>query len=144
MKRWSVIIGIVIIVAAAATVFAVQQYSPSNNNVAIQAQASDGEYSSCGSPECSNTGEVAGTGGCGSVAGGSGGCGGPAPDSVEARQRAERMRDFIYGYYAKKFNDPNLVVQVSDYGCHMEANVLQGGKVVKRLSISGNSVTEIG
>lgn len=144
MKRWSVIIGIVIVVAAAATVFAVQQYSPSTNNVAIQAQESDGEYSSCGSTECSYSGEAAGTGGCGSVAGASGGCGGPDPNSVEARQRAESVRSFIYSYYAKKFNDPNLVVQINDYGCHMEADVLQNGKIVKRLSISGNSVTEIG
>ncbi len=144
MKRWSIIIGIVIVVAVTATVFAVQQFSPSANNVAVQALASDGEYSSCGSTECSNTGEAAGTGGCGSVAGASGGCGGPDPNSVEARQRAESVRSFIYSYYAKKFNDTNLVVQVKDYGCHMEANVLRGGKIVKRLSISGNSVTEIG
>jgi hypothetical protein len=54
------------------------------------------------------------------------------------------MRSFIYAYYAKKFNDPNLVVQINDYGCHMEADVLQNGKIVKRLSISGNSVSEIG
>ncbi len=144
MKRWSVIIGIVIVVAAAATVFVVQQYSPSTSNVAVQAQASDGQYTGCGSTECSNTGEASSTGGCGAVAGVSGGCGGPDPNSVEARQRAESIRDFIYGYYAKKFNDPNLVVQINDYGCHMEADVLQDGKIVKRLSISGNSVTEIG
>ncbi len=143
MKRWSVIIGIVIVVAAAATVFAVQQYSPSANNVAIQAQESDGEYSSCGGQGCDYSGNSATGSGCGGVAD-SGGCGSTPLTTAESRVRAERMRSFIYAYYAKKFNDPNLVVQINDYGCHMEADVLQNGKIVKRLSISGNSVSEIG
>ncbi len=143
MKRWSVIIGIVIVVAAAATVFAVQQYSATSNNAEVTAQTSDGQYSGCGGQGCDYSGNSAAGSGCGGVAD-SGGCGSTPLTTAESRVRAERMRSFIYGYYAKKFNDPNLVVQINDYGCHMEADVLQNGKIVKRLSISGNSVSEIG
>lgn len=67
-------------------------------------------------------------------------CGGKA--QLE-ENKMERVKRHIYSLYAKKLNDRAITVEVQDLGCHMEAQVLKEGKMVKRLSVSGESVTEI-
>ena len=45
---------------------------------------------------------------------------------------------------AERLGDPAIAVQVKDLGCHMEASITKGGKILKRLSIGRGGITEIG
>ncbi len=47
-------------------------------------------------------------------------------------------------YYAAKYGDSDVTVEVKDYGCHQEAEIIKAGTVLKRLSINGNNISEIG
>jgi hypothetical protein len=83
-----------------------------------------------------------GYGGC--SGGSAGGCcsrpgsgGGPAA-TLDATKKLAK------DYYVKKYKDGNVSVEVKDFGCHQEAYILKGGRSVKRLSISGGNVYEIG
>lgn len=147
MRKWSVLFVCVTLVLAAATVFAVQNYSAltekrsdvSSVKDEISPQAYDAAAAGSG---CGGAGgcSVSGASGCGS--GASGGCGAPADPAV-ARQRVESIQSYLYAYFSKAFNDPAISVEVDDFGCHQEASVLKDGKIIKRLSISGNTISEI-
>lgn len=57
--------------------------------------------------------------------------------------RIEKTEAYLQRLYAEKFNDPRVMVRVKDFGCHMEADILKNGKMVKRVAIEGRSITEI-
>jgi hypothetical protein len=99
------------------------------------------KYASMGKP----AGYARPAGGCNSSGGGcnssgpnkSSCCGGGAPLSKGA------IKAGALKYYAEKYGDSNVTCEVRDYGCHMEAEILKDGNVVKKLSISGNRIAEI-
>jgi hypothetical protein len=79
-------------------------------------------------------------GGCNSSGpGGSSCCGGGGAPLSQDEVKAGVLR-----YYAEKYGDSDVTCVVKDYGCHMEAEILKDGNVVRKLSISGNRITEIG
>ncbi len=81
-----------------------------------------------------------GSSGCGSSAGRS--CCSPSSGQQSAAERVESIRAYLTAYYLKTMGG-EIEVEVRDLGCHQEAEVRQGSQVIKRLSISGNSITEI-
>jgi hypothetical protein len=40
-------------------------------------------------------------------------------------------------FYARKFGDKDVTVKATDYGCHVQADVLKSGQVVKSLGYDG-------
>ena len=147
MRKWSILFVLVFLVLAAATVFAVQNYvlSPGSSPLASSAvdEIEPQPYSqSASGSECGGTSGcgVAGASGCGSSS--SGGCGAPSDPAVSKR-RVEGIQNYLYAYFSEKLGDPGITIKVDDYGCHQEASVLKDGKIIKRLSISGNSISEI-
>jgi hypothetical protein len=80
-----------------------------------------------------------GYGGC-SASGGSC-CGGPGRGG--ARTDLKAIEKAAMGYYADKYGDRDVTVQVKDFGCHQEAYILKNGAMVKRLSVSNGSIYEI-
>lgn len=97
--------------------------------------APDGQVASSagGTPNC-------GSSGCGNAAGRS--CCAPSSGQQSAAERVESIRSYLTAYYSKAMGD-GIEVEVRDLGCHQEAEVKQAGRVIKKLSISGNSITEI-
>lgn len=97
---------------------------------------------------------VASRGGCGSGCGqsarrsccstsaASGGAAQPGALQLDPGLSADQWRERVAAYYAKQLGGP-VTVEIEDYGCHQEAEVLKDGKPVKRLAISGGTVTEI-
>lgn len=56
----------------------------------------------------------------------------------------ENARRLAFEFYANKYRDADISIEIKDFGCHMEAYILKGGAVVKRLNINGLTVTETG
>ena len=73
---------------------------------------------------------------------GCGCCSGPAGPTAAGSSRSAQIEAYLTDFYTNILGD-GVSVQVVDLGCHHEASVIQGGKVMKRLSISGNSITDI-
>ncbi len=141
MKKWFVLGGIVLVIVVAASAFAVQQFVRTDAVAAveeIQAQPQNASSSGCGS-----SGSPCGSGGSSSCAGG-GGCGGQAVSPEQSSVRNDQIKSYIFNYYSQKLGDQDIVVQVKDYGCHQEATVAKGDQIIKRLSINGNNISEIG
>lgn len=88
-------------------------------------------------------------GGCrGSGPGGCGGCGrqgaAPGPGGETQGNNLKAIEELAAKYYIDTYGDKDFEVKVQDYGCHQEAYILKGGKAIKKLSISGGSVYEVG
>jgi len=140
MKKWSLFIGTVILIAVAGSAFALRlnaddknlPVNPQDETVAVNNQGAPSSQT-VASPGC-------GSSGCGSSAAGSSGCGsGAAP----TQGQIERIQTYLYDFYAKETGDPSIKVDVQNLGCHQEATVTQAGKVIKRFSISGGRITDI-
>jgi MFS family permease len=65
-------------------------------------------------------------------------------EDVGQGQRISDTEKLAAAYYAKKYNDTDVLVEVVPHGNHMEADVIKHGILVKRLSIEGNAVVEHG
>lgn len=81
-----------------------------------------------------------GSGGC-PVSGGPGGCCARGPGAATDIKAVERL---AFRYYTETYGDMDFTVEVKDFGCHQEAYILKNGTAVKRLSISGGRVYEMG
>lgn len=141
MRKWFVLGGILLVIVVAASAFAVQQFVRTDAVAAveeIQAQPQNASSSGCGS-----SGSPCGSGGSSSCAGGSGGCGGQAISPEVNSVRNDQIKSYIYNYYSQKLGDQEITVKVQDYGCHQEATVAKGDKIIKRLSVSGNNISEL-
>lgn len=134
MKKWFVLIILAGVIVLATTVLAVREtITEVPAKEAAGAPAGDAaSYRGCGGRSS----------GCGS-SGGISCCGGSQAGGKEAAARMESLRVSIYNIYAGKLNDPDITVTVKDFGCHQEAYVMKGDKVLKKLSISGGRVDEI-
>ena len=74
-------------------------------------------------------------GGCG------GSCCGGGP-AAGATARAAQIESYLIDFYTKSIG-PTITVKVQDFGCHHEADILQNGEFVKRLSINGGTISDI-
>jgi len=57
-------------------------------------------------------------------------------------ERYSEAQKLALAYYAKKYNDSDVDIEVIPHGDNMEADIRKNGDLVKRLSIDGNTVTE--
>lgn len=139
MKKYIIIGSVAVFVLVAVSVFALQGKS---GQAAVAEEvaplAASTSISGCG---------ASGSGGCGSSAsagcgGASGGCGGEALNPDEAKARTGQITAYLQDYYTGKGYE-KVQVKIDDFGCHQEATVSSSGKVVDRLSVSGNSITKI-
>jgi hypothetical protein len=71
----------------------------------------------------------------------SSGCGGGCGSG--AGTNLEELKVYIYQNYAPALGE-DIQVDIRDYGCHQEVDVIKDGQVVKRLVVSGGYITEIG
>jgi len=69
-------------------------------------------------------------------------CGGPAAGSAASGGQVEKIEAYLKDYYTEALGS-GIVVEVKDLGCHHEAEIRQNDQVIKRLSISGGTVTDI-
>ena len=91
-------------------------------------------------------------GGCRGAGPGSGGCGGCGRATGPGQQGAQGDRssglkaseDLAYKYYSETYGEKDFTVEVQDFGCHQEAYIIKDGQPVKKLSISGGNVYEVG
>ncbi len=59
-------------------------------------------------------------------------------------QSVSDAKKLAMAYYAKKYNDTDVSIEVMPRGDHMEADVIKHGVMVKKLSIEGNRIVEHG
>lgn len=84
-------------------------------------------------------------GGCrGAGSGGCGGCGKQATAEGGQGSGLKAAEDLAARYYSETYGDKDFTVNVQDFGCHQEAYILKDGQPVKKLSISGGNVYEVG
>ncbi len=57
-------------------------------------------------------------------------------------QRVSDAQKLALAYYARKYNDTNVNIDVKPEGDHMEAEVTKNGGLIKRLSIKNGEITE--
>ncbi|UCF88297.1 MAG: hypothetical protein JSV70_07725 [bacterium] len=139
MRKYFIIGSVVAFVLIAVSVFALQAKS---GKVAVaqevQPLAASASGSGCGAggSGCGAAGSV----GCGGAAGG---CGGEAVDPAEARIRQDKIIAYLQDYYTTRLGYQSVEVKIDDFGCHQEAVVSSAGKVIDKLSVSGNTITKI-
>ncbi len=57
-------------------------------------------------------------------------------------QAVSEARKLALDYYAKKYNDTDVSIDVRSLGDHMEADIRKRGLLAKKLFIQGDKVTE--
>jgi hypothetical protein len=129
MKKWMITAGIAVTFVAAG-----------GSAAYLQNRGSDAGPVTAPAPITAVAGVSSSPGQAGS--GGCSCCSGPASASSPATGRTEQIEAYLTDFYTRILGE-DVSVMVEDFGCHHEASILQGGKVVKRLSIRGNSVTDI-
>jgi len=77
------------------------------------------------------------------ASGGSGSCCNNGYGGTSAKD-LEAVKDLAAKYYSSTYGGTDFSVEVKDFGCHQEAYVVKEGEVLKRLSISGGRVSEVG
>jgi hypothetical protein len=70
-------------------------------------------------------------------------CGGQPGTAGATADKAEAIKAYLTDYYEKEIGG-SIEVVVKDLGCHHEADILQSGVIVARLSINGGVITRIG
>lgn len=127
MKKWilSTLLTAAVIVAGASYLLSGEQVpSAASPGAALTTGTTVADGSSrCGSP-------------------GGKGCCSASSGQAAAGERVEQIRAYLTDYYARTVGG-EISVEVRDLGCHQEADVKQAGQTIKRLSISGNSISEI-
>lgn len=88
----------------------------------------------------SDSGASVGSGGCGNC----GGCGNSVSGEVTETDKLESVKGIASNYYRDTYGDDDFRVEVTDYGCHMQADIIKDGVIVKSLSIYGTKIYESG
>jgi hypothetical protein len=130
MKKWSIMTGALVIIALAGSAFALRNNVENNKPVEI-AQTETLELNSTDT----TTAQTSSSSGCG------GSC--CSPGASQDAGLTERIRAYLYDYYSNELGDTSIKVDVQNLGCHHEASVTLEGKIIKRLSINGGSITDI-
>lgn len=128
MKKWMAFAGTLLVLAAAgasATYLQARDSAPAPSTALAPVTPAEAAVSAAGVSSA----------GCAC-------CSGPAAGTAPANGRAAQIEAYLTDFYTGILG-AGVTVEVQDLGCHHEASILQNGKVVKRLSISGNAVTDI-
>jgi cytochrome c553 len=132
MRKWLVIAGFLALALVATTVPAVK------NAINVEPVTANPAGVETGIPsEEVRAPEAAAQAGCSC-------CSGGAAGASDAGDRINSLKGYIYEYYSKQLQDPDITVEVQDLGCHQEAQILKNGEVIKKLSINGGQISEIG
>ena len=139
MKKIILAFGLTIAVAAAGTAFAL--YFEGSEPAVVQApltarsvQASVTKpVGEAGAVEVDATG-TDGRQGCS--------CCGTSSTGRTAGQKVEQLQTYLVDYFSRSMGN-DITVEVRDLGCHHEADISKDGRIIKRLSISGNTITDI-
>jgi len=75
---------------------------------------------------------------------GPGGCNGGCAIQGAQGTDLEALKKLAADYYTTTYNETGFEVEVKDFGCHQEAYIIKNGEQVKRLSISGGNIYEVG
>lgn len=143
LKKWTLAIVISAICLIVATAMAVNQRQntkqvPQNREITPEksVSATNRGSSCCGgqSSGCAVTAGSKATSCCNGKGNGT---------ATKPLKMLKALENYLYRVYAEKLQDPQITVKVQDLGCHMEAQIKKGEQVVKRLSINGNSITEL-
>ncbi len=145
MKRIMVLVAVFAVIAAGSTAFAIYQGKDSVDRGLISPSLSPVSEVRAADPEPAGTassGRRCGSSSRGCSSGGSGGncCGGSG--TAAGSPQVDQIKAYLSDYY-RKILGPETTVEVKDLGCHQEAEIRQGNRVLKRLSISGGTVTDI-
>lgn len=125
MKKYLVLLAVMAGIAIAGTSLAV--YRGSGEVETVPAPVTDLQAQ----PAATATGSGCG----GSCCGGSGG-------GAAAASKAAQIQAYLVDFYTKSLG-PEVTVEVRDFGCHHEADVMKDGQIIKRLSINGGTITDI-
>lgn len=132
MKKTFLFLGVLVLAVVAASTFPL--FSNSAEEKAVTAAEMEALAPITEVPPVAKT---ARQGGCG------GSCCGPSGATGATAQKSEQIRLYLTDYYQKEMGG-DIQVLVKDLGCHHEADVVQDGVVVARLSINGGVITRIG
>jgi len=87
---------------------------------------------------------AAGGGCCGLTGGASGGCGGGrAPAPVDGATEKLAGEAALAAYCGKNGRRDGLKTRVTDYGCHIQVDIVEGGKTVRSYTYKDGAVYEI-
>jgi len=119
--------------------------TPANYAEVVAKQPAPRQYAGSSSNCGSNCGQSVRGSCCSTPSSAAAGQGGAGQDvlQIDPALPPDKYGDFLAEVYAKKLGGP-VDVEVKDYGCHQEAEVTRAGKLLKKLSISGGYVVEIG
>jgi hypothetical protein len=107
-----------------------------NGNGGLSRASSQGKGSCCGS------GGTVGGGGY-SGGGGAGGCGTKQdPGTLDPELKRKASTAAIDAYRKTSPAEKDVVVQVTDYGCHLQVDIEKGGKVVRSYTYQNGSVID--
>jgi hypothetical protein len=142
MKKYIIMASVAALILIAVSVFALQG-TGDQETIAKAGTAQEVAPRAAGtSSGCGNA-----AGGCGSSSAGcggaAGGCGVTETDPAASKERLDGIKLYLTKYYSEKLGMADVSIEIESFGCHEEATVTQSGKVVDRLSISGNNITKI-
>jgi len=103
------------------------------------------QVSALGQGSCCGPGGRAGAGGCGGRGGGGGtGCGGQqsAAGPVDPQLNKEASAAALDAYKRTNPAEKDVVAKVSDYGCHVQVDIEEGGRIVKSYAYQDGQVFE--
>lgn len=93
-------------------------------------------------PVAASAGCGAGGGGCGGSSSCSGSCGSGVTQPLDPRIEAEAKAKGLE-YYQAKHGPGEVVAKVSNYGCHIQVDIIEGDEIVQSLTYSGGQIFEI-
>jgi len=140
MKKYVIPASAIAVILVAVSVFAFQIRKGGQTGVAREVAPLAASASSSG---CGVDGSGCGYDASAGCPGASGGCGTEALSPEDARVRTDRISAYLRDYYTGKLGYDDIQVKVDDFGCHQEATVTSGGKLVEKLSISGSRITKL-
>jgi hypothetical protein len=125
--RLAVLAAVVSVTLIAGAAFAVKTYREAPSPQPLEYNASKGGPKANACPVSDRGGSCCSSG-----------------DAGERSALVEKTGRLAAEYYRDRYGGSDFTVQVRDFGCHMEAFVIKDGKTLKRLSISGGNINEIG
>lgn len=93
-------------------------------------------------PTAASAGCGAGGGGCGGSSSCSGSCGSGVTQPLDPRIEAEAKAKALE-YYRATYGTAEVVAKVSNYGCHIQVDIVEGNEVTKSFTYSGGQIFEI-
>ncbi len=111
-----------------------------NAKVTFNKSISPIQVSAQGQGSCCDSGGRAGAGGCGGRGGG--GCGEAAAGPVDPQLKNEASAAALDAYRKANPAEKDVTARVSDFGCHVQVDIEQGGRIVKSYAYQDGQVFE--